>query len=303
MFDLEISLALRLLERRNLLDNTIVIVTSDNGMSFPRSKCNCYDAGMRVPLAIMWPKRIAGGRVCDEMIHLSDLAPTILEAAGLSPTPDMTAWSLLDLLVGSFHPQDGAPRRSDGEEKPSAPKIRDAVFVERERHALGRGGGANSGSSRLDRPPSSRRESQLERKLGTLSYPIRGIRTKEYLFLVNLRPHLWPACDPPDFKDMGSSYPSASKILSYRDGPDSLAHYFELSCGKRPREELYDVRVDPFQLNNLAEDPAYGRIKEELWTRLRQWMEDTNDPRADGDDKRWDIYEWSPPTQIDTPEQ
>jgi hypothetical protein len=277
LFDLEISRALYMLEVRNLLDNTIIIVTSDNGMPFPRSKANCYDAGMRVPFAIMWPKRMAGGLICDEMINLSDLAPTILEAAGISPPADMTGVSFFELLVDSSRMREMDNAQDNGSEKQAGRKIRDAVFVERERHALGRGGGTDS--------------------TGTLSYPIRGIRTKEYLFLVNLRSHLWPACDPPGFADLGSS-PSADKIIRCQDGPDSLVHYFKLSCGKRPREELYDVRSDPYQLHNLAEDPACRQIKQELWKRLRQWMVDTGDPRADGEDKRWDLYEWAPPEQM-----
>jgi arylsulfatase A-like enzyme len=275
-FDVELSAAIYQLDVRNLLDNTIIIVTSDNGMPFPRGKATCYDAGLRVPLVIIWPKYMQGGRISDEFINLSDLAPTILEAAGLSSPPEMTAVSFFDLLVDSLQP----PERGASPGKQAARSdqhcegiIRDAVFVERERHALGRGGDTNS--------------------LGTLSYPIRGVLTKEFLYLVNFRPHLWPACDPPKFNDIDPS-PSKTNVLNNRFRRGSLSRYFELSCGLRPREELYDMRNDPYQLNNLAADSAYQEIKQKLWRRLHQWMIDTNDPRANGEDDRWDNYGWNP---------
>jgi N-sulfoglucosamine sulfohydrolase len=194
----------------------------------------------------------------------------------------MTAVSFYELLADSFYTQEEKSSRRAGWRRKSERKIRDAVFFERERHALGRS--ENGDGS------------------GMLSYPIRGIRTKEYLYLINLRPHLWPACDPPDFKDVDPS-PSKSKILSCQNGPDSLVHYFELSCGKRPQEELYDLSRDPYQLNNLAGDFKYRRIKRELWWRVKQWMADTSDPRAEGEDDRWDNYEWSPFTQTSKPRQ
>lgn len=275
-FDIELSVILHVLEARDLLDNTIIIVTSDNGIPFPRGKGTCYDSGTRVPLAIMWPERITGGRICDDFVNLSDLAPTILEAAGLTPTKDMTGVSLFDVLADSMQ----SPSPAAKSQKPiadskrrRADKIRDAVFVERERHALGRGGAADT--------------------VGTLSYPIRGIRTKEYLYVVNLRPYLWPACDPPLFNDIDSS-PSKTCVLKFQAVPDSSRRFFELAAGKRPREELYDVRKDPYQLNNLAYDDGYREVKQELWTRLHRWMVDTEDPRAEGEDNRWDTYMWNP---------
>jgi len=279
-FDRDLHTAIYMLEVRNLLDNTIIIVTSDNGMPFPRGKGNCYDAGMRMPLAIMWPNHIAGGRICDEMIHLSDLAPTILEAAGLSPTADMTGLSFYHLLMDSLSSREEGSTRDGRTEMDSSHRTRDAVFLERERHNVGRGGDANA--------------------TGMLSYPIRAVRTKDFLYLVNLRPDLWPACDPPDFKDVDPS-PTKEQILKYRNAPDSLAYYFELSFGKRPREELYDVHSDPYQIHNLATDPEYRRIKKKLWERLRRWMVETKDPRANGEDNRWDTYEWNPNRKAVTP--
>ena len=91
--------ALELLAKAGKLDNTIVIMTGDNGWPFPRAKANLYDAGTRQPLAVRWPARVKGGRTSDAFISFQDFAPTLLEAAGLKPTPEMTGRSFLDLLT------------------------------------------------------------------------------------------------------------------------------------------------------------------------------------------------------------
>lgn len=116
-FDRDVGALLDLLEQRGDLDNTLVVVTSDNGMPFPRCKANVYDCGARMPLAMRWPARIKPGRVIDDFVGLADLAPTFLEAAGLKSSRQMTGLSLVPLL--------------DGKKQSS----RDKVFIERERHA------------------------------------------------------------------------------------------------------------------------------------------------------------------------
>jgi arylsulfatase A-like enzyme len=65
---------------------------------------------------------------------------------------------------------------------------------------------------------------------------------------------------------------------------------FQLAVGKRPAEELYDLRRDPWQLVDVAGDPQHAHIKRELRASLDQWMRQTGDPRAASDDDRWDRY-------------
>ena len=98
-FDRELGVELDALERAGQLENTIVIVTSDHGMSFPRGKASLYDSGTNVPLVVAWPGRFAGGRVIDDLVSLIDVAPTVLEAAGLRPPAEMGGRSLMDLLI------------------------------------------------------------------------------------------------------------------------------------------------------------------------------------------------------------
>jgi len=255
-FDREVGELLSLLEKAGKAANTLVVITGDNGWPFPRAKANLYDAGTRQPFAVRWPARIKGGRKLDDFVNLADLAPTFLEAAGLKPLAEMTGRSLLGLLTGS--------------EKPGS---RNEVFLERERHANVR--------------------------RGNLSYPARAIRTRQYLYIRNFRPDRWPAGDPELYHSVGpfgdcDDGPTKQFILAHRQERD-YARYFELCFAKRPAEELYDLRKDPHQINNVAGRREYATIQQRLRDRLMQWMKQTGDPRATVDDDRWDRYPYSGP--------
>lgn len=269
--DRQLDDVLAVLDRFGLTYNTMVVITSDNGMPFPRAKANCYDAGTRVPLAIRWPGRIPRGRTIDGFVHLSDLAPTFLELAGVTPPEEMTGRSLRALLLEGESSEASLWQRLLSVFRGSGKGHREWVFVERERHALGRG------------------RSERDRK-GFRSYPIRGIRTKEYLYLINFRPELWPACDPPDFRDVDDS-PSKTEILKLRYEEDpARRRTFDLAFGRRPAEELYELATDPYQVHNLSDDKRFRRIKKRLRRRVERWMKDTGDPRAKGNVDRWDYY-------------
>jgi arylsulfatase A-like enzyme len=250
-YDHDVGEALKLLEQAGRLDNTLVVMTGDNGWPFPRGKANLYDAGTRQPLAVRWPARVRAGQTSDAYVSFEDFAPTFLEAAGLKPLPAMTGRSFLDVLTTG---RSAVPR--------------DRVFVERERHANVR--------------------------KGDLGYPCRAIRTREFLYIRNFHPERWPAGDPELWKAVGpfgdiDPGPSKEGVLKGRDDP-KLARFFGLACGKRPAEELYDVNKDPYDLANLDDRPEYRSAKENLHAELERWMRDTGDPRAAGDDDRWDRF-------------
>lgn len=255
-FDSHLGRMLETLEGLGELDNTLVVVTSDNGMPFPRAKANVYEFGIHVPMAVMWPARIPRGRVIDDMISFVDLAPTFLEAAGVEhPGPyPMAGASLLAILESS---RDGLVDRS-----------RTAVFAGRERHASARS--KNYG------------------------YPQRVIRTHDYLYLHNYEPDFWPAGQPQayDFdgtlRPMHSAYydidasPSKSFLVDGRDD-SSVAPFFEMAVGKRPAEELYDVRRDPGCVHNLADKDEFDDVRRKLRNQLDAFLKATDDPRAAGD--------------------
>lgn len=78
---------------------TLVLFMSDNGRPFPRAKPTLYDAGVRTPLLLRWPGRAAPGAVSGALVSAVDLAPTILEAAGLPAAGTMQGRSLLPILA------------------------------------------------------------------------------------------------------------------------------------------------------------------------------------------------------------
>jgi hypothetical protein len=264
-FDTQVGQMLELIDHADQLDNTLVVITSDNGMPFPRAKANLYDLGARMPLAIRWPKRVPACRTVDDFVNLTDLAPTFLEAAGLEPTEAMTGRSLLPLLKSG----------KSGFVEPE----RNAVVTARERHAWCRVDGKG--------------------------YPARMIRTRDFLYIRNEEPNRWPPGDPRivtnegPFGDIDAS-PTKSFLLDHRDADLRL---FELSFGKRPHEELYDCRSDPWQMHNLAADPAHASILRGLSERLTTHLKATGDPRETTGDAPWDEWpyygrhHWKVPTE------
>ena len=94
-FDQSVGEILKKLEKSGELDQTLVVITSDNGRPFPRGKATLYDAGTHVPLAIRWPGGIKSpGRVIDDFVSLTDLAPTFLDLLDLKGLPGRTGRSL-----------------------------------------------------------------------------------------------------------------------------------------------------------------------------------------------------------------
>lgn len=102
-FDEECGQLLDLLKRRGLLENTLVIMTGDNGLPFPRAKGTLYDPGIQVPTIAWWPGRIAPGTVKQELVSHVDLAPTWLECAGVEVPAKMQGRSFLGLLTGGAY--------------------------------------------------------------------------------------------------------------------------------------------------------------------------------------------------------
>lgn len=250
--DEEAARALATLEEAGQLDNTVVIYTSDNGWQMPRGLANCYDAGSRVPLAVRLGKQLSAGRMVDSFVNVADLGPTFLELAGLAVPPVMTMHSIKNLLLGQ---PEATPR--------------DAVFIERERHA----------NVRHD----------------NLSYPVRAIRTQDFLYVRNLRPDRWPAGDPDILFIHGRPFGDVDTtqvkdfLLAHQNDPD-YARYIALIFGKRPAEELYDLRKDPHQIHNIATDANYADTLKLLRARVDDWMKQTNDPRLDPQCDDWDKF-------------
>jgi len=134
------------------------------------------------------------------------------------------------------------------------------------------------------------RERHANVRRGDLSFPARAVRNREFLYIRNLRPDRWPAGDPELYHSVGpfgdcDDGPTKQRILAQRN-----EKHFELCFGKRPAEELYDIKKDPWQMRNVAGEAGYGDAKRKMRALLDRWMRETVDPRATSDDDRWDRY-------------
>lgn len=259
-FDRHLGRMLAALERRGLLADTLIVVTSDNGMPFPRAKTDAYNYSNHVPLAIMWTNGIVGrNRTADDYVSLIDLAPTFIEVAGLSWTATGMAESPGRSLTNIFRsPASGV-----------IDPARDHVLIGQERHDVGRP--------------------------GDVGYPIRGIIKSGRLYLENCEPDRWPAGNPETGYLSVDASPTKSLILEAgRANRGDLL--WRLCFGRRPPVEFYDLTVDPDCVNNLAGSLATATLRAGLKAALYAELTAQGDPRTVGQGAIFDRYPLSDPT-------
>ena len=123
-------------------------------------------------------------------------------------------------------------------------------------------------------------------------YPVRGIRTEKYLFLINFKPERWPAGNPETGYLNCDGSPTKSVILHQRRYQNE-DFFWNLAFGKRPAEELYDLLADPHCMNNLVGKADYSDIKERLKNQLLNELKEQQDPRAMGNGDVFDNYTYA----------
>ncbi|WP_282134017.1 sulfatase family protein [Seonamhaeicola maritimus] len=253
-FDAHLGRMIKSLEAAGELENTIIIVTADNGMPFPRAKSTCYDYGTHMPLAICWGDKIKGGAKVDDFVSFTDFSPTLLEALGLEAPEGTTGKSFLDVLFSGKSGQVDASR--------------DRVFTALERHAYCRPEG--------------------------LGYPIRTIRKGDWLFIINFEPGRYPAGNADfnsvhqGFYGEIDAGATRTYLIENKDN-DSVKYYADLSLKRRPAVELFNVKEDPYNLHNLASEEKYTELCKDLKTELFEYLKETGDPRIVGESP-WDNY-------------
>ncbi|MCP4193702.1 MAG: sulfatase [Planctomycetaceae bacterium] len=246
------------LESSGQLDNTLIVVSGDHGIpGVPRGKTNCYDLAIRAPLMVRYPKLIMKGRHVEDFVSVMDIGPTLLELTNIDVPANMDGRSFKKQLTSDVN----------GWVDPQ----RDHVIVGRELHVH------------------SARE-------GDLPYPMRAIRTPDFLYIRNFKPQRWPMGDPrgldidsaPTYEqlqqhttitmsDLDASLTKAW-LITHRDELE-VRPLFDLTLNLRPSEELYDLRRDQAQLKNVANDNSYTKTKAALSKRLMSVLQETADPR------------------------
>lgn len=259
-FDAQVGSLLAALEASGEAKNTLIIITSDNGMPFPRLKGHTYDAANRMPFVVSWPAGIVqpGRRVAD-FVSFIDLAPTFLDVFGVDGTAQgmapVAGRSFTDLLSGK-------PRHN-----------REFVIIGRERNDV------------LARPATPTAPSGL-------GYPARAIREGDFLYIRNFAPDRWPCGNPGlDLKDTDSS-PTKSLIEGLGENDPFWQHAF----GKRPAAQLFNLSLDPDCVTNLANHQDYLAKTTALRDKLMAELKRQRDPRAFDQGDVFDQY-LSPSTE------
>ena len=99
-YDGQVGESLALLEKHKVAGNTLVIVVSEQGSSFPFGKWTCYDTGLQSAFIARWPGKIKPGTVSNALIEYVDVTPTYIEAAGGKVPEVLDGKSLLPVLLG-----------------------------------------------------------------------------------------------------------------------------------------------------------------------------------------------------------
>lgn len=210
-----------------ITDETLLIFTTDHGVSLPRAKATCLDAGLECALVVRPPGGADGG-TCGELLSNVDLVPTVLDCTGVDIPDSIAGQSFAPLLSGDR----------------AAYEPRDRIFAEQNWHVQ--------------------------------PAPCRAVRTREAKYIFNLCTQI---------RHPGKVVDSAGRIT--------------------PEEELYDLRTDPNETENLASDrtfydgpphqtraewdsgasepdPDYRDLLDRLRGELHAWMAATDDPLLSG---------------------
>jgi N-sulfoglucosamine sulfohydrolase len=257
--DSHVDRILKSLEESGQLENTLIVFTSDHGMPFPRVKGNEYENSNHIPMAIRWGNGIVQkGRKVSDYVSFIDLAPTFLEVAGI------------DFKTSGMQPPAGKSLFPIFKSNKSGQIVaaRNFVLVGQERHDYGR--------------PHD------------VGYPIRGMHKDGYLYLKNYEPSRWPACNPETGYLNCDGGATKSYILNQRRLKTDKK-YWSLCFGKRPSEELYNLKTDPDCVKNLINDPSLKAIAKRMEKEMEAKLLAEGDLRMKGFGS---IYEKYPGAEV-----
>lgn len=224
-FDHEVGRLLELLEKHDLVEDTLVMVVSEQGNVFPFAKWSCYDSGLQSGMIVRWPGQVDAGIETDAMVEYVDVVPTFVEAAGGRPVKGLDGRSLLPVLSGKTN-------------------------VHKE-HVYG-----------------------LQTSRGIYSgphhYGIRSVRDERFKLIWNLDPEA-------EFQNYARNKKWFATWQQRANEGDEHAAWVLERYARRPELELYDVQADPFEINNLAQNPEYAGTVQTLKKQLDSWMASQGD--------------------------
>jgi N-sulfoglucosamine sulfohydrolase len=226
---------LRQLEEDGLADTTLVVFWSDHGLGMPRAKRWPYESGLREPLIVRWPGRVAPGTARTDLTLLMDLAATMLEVAGVPIPAHMHARPLFD--------SQGRP----------AAEPRGTIFGHRDR---------------------------MDEQEDTM----RTVRDRRFRYIRNYHPDR-PCLQHHEYADRLPTWQELRRLcfeeanqVARGEAPNLLTPVQRrVVATSKPEEELYDLQADPYEIENLAGDPAYAADLERLRGALAEWQQSYGD--------------------------
>lgn len=257
-FDTHLGSIIATLEAAGEMDNTLIIVTADNGMPMPRAKSNGYDYGIHVPLSIRWGQGGQKRKVIEGPVGFVDLSATILETAGLEIPNQFVGQSLLGLLSGDADELDYNRSVFSGRERHSSSRYKNLSYPQR---MMRSGDFLIIWNARPDLDPAGEAREIVD---GELSAPHSA------------------------YYDIDDSM-IKRELLAKRDDA-YIGPFFHLAVDKRPEWEFFNVKDDPESLNDLADDPDHAQVFAEYQKKLSDTLTDTRDPRLVGYGQVWEDY-------------
>jgi N-sulfoglucosamine sulfohydrolase len=245
-FDAGVGHLVKVLRETGRYDDTLIVLTSDNGMAFPGSKTNLYEPGMHLPLVVRAPEQKQRGGTCDAMVSWTDLTPTILDFCGVKVADAPPVTGVSETGAGARKAAKTEKYRFHGRSWAGlwdelAPAGWDEVFASHTFHEI------------------------------TMYYPMRVVETRKWKLILNVA-HQLPY---PFASDLWASatWQNIHKTGESHYGGRLVADYLQ-----RPRYELYDKEADPQEFKNLAADPAHAKTLADLSAKLKTFQRQTRDP-------------------------
>lgn len=259
-----LGVCLDYIDRSGKDGNTMVIFTSEQGSGFPFAKWTCYDLGLKTSFIIKWPGHISPGTRSNALTQYVDVVPTLLEAVGGNPE-NIDTGIKEERIPGGFDGRSFLDILLQRSEH-----HREYVYGVQTTRGIGR---------------------------GSACYPVRSVRSGRFKYIWNLNHR-------EAFYNMVTANRNSifyNWLKATEDDP--ARHNWVKKYMLRPAEELYDLEADPFEMTNIADQPEYDVVKEELRKELEQWMERQGDMGGETEmkalerqerDKEWKAYSGTP---------
>ncbi|XP_076644221.1 N-sulfoglucosamine sulfohydrolase [Halictus rubicundus] len=237
--DQGVGLVLKELEDAGFKNNTLVIYTSDNGIPFPNGRTNLHEPGLAEPMMIRSPiPEHRKNVVTYSLTSLLDIVPTLLDWFNI-PYTNQSSPDTNEISSPELTGKSLLPLLDQ------EPVENDtAVFASQTHHEI------------------------------TMYYPMRAIRTKKYKLIHNINYKMPFPIDQdlfvsPTFQDLLNRTRNNQPLKWYK----TLKSYYE-----RPEWELYDLKYDPEERNNIVSKQSMKDIFSDLQDRLLKWQKVTEDP-------------------------